>query len=49
MSAVERLKDELDSFSDIIPTITVSRKDLETLIRDYERLKEKLQKDEKQD
>lgn len=40
MNAIERLKEELDLFSPEQPMITVSRKDLETLIREYEALKE---------
>jgi hypothetical protein len=37
---LERLKEELDMFSDDQPTITVSRKDLEMLVKAYEKLKE---------
>ncbi|MBH0159099.1 hypothetical protein IHV10_22270 [Fictibacillus sp. 5RED26] len=36
---LERLKEELDMFSDEHPTITVSRKDLVQLIEQIERLK----------
>lgn len=40
MESLERLKEELDNQADWNVTITVSRKDLETLIRAYEALKE---------
>ncbi|ACB62503.1 hypothetical protein Exig_3058 (plasmid) [Exiguobacterium sibiricum 255-15] len=41
---VERLKETLDEFSDEHMMITVSRKDLEALIRSYENLKKELEK-----
>ena len=41
---VERLKETLDEFSDESIMITVSRKDLEALIRSYENLKNELEK-----
>lgn len=44
MTPVERLKEELDNQADWNVTITVSRKDLESLIRAYEALKEKTEK-----
>jgi hypothetical protein len=44
MDAIERLKEELDLFSPEQPMITVSRKDLETLIKQYENLQQKLEK-----
>lgn len=44
MTPVERLKEELDNQADWNVTITVSRKDLEQLIRAYEALKEKTEK-----
>ena len=36
---LENLKEELDLISEIQPTITVKRSDLESLIRAYEKLK----------
>ncbi|MCY1692787.1 hypothetical protein OVA29_21995 [Exiguobacterium sp. SL14] len=39
---VERLKETLNEFSDEHMMITVKRKDLEALIRQYENLKEEL-------
>lgn len=36
---LENLKEELNEISDIQPTITVKRSDLESLIRAYEKLK----------
>lgn len=38
---VENLKAELEETSELHPTITVKRSDLEGLLREYETLKEK--------
>lgn len=38
---LENLKEELNETSDLHPTITVKRSDLESLLRAYEALKEK--------
>jgi len=40
MNPIEQLKEDLDNQADWNVTITVSRKDLEYLIRAYEKLKE---------
>lgn len=42
MTSAERLKEELDLFSDEHKMITVSRADLERLLKQYDELKEKL-------
>lgn len=42
---LENLKEELDLMSDIQPTITVKRSDLENLIRAYEKLKTEMERD----
>ena len=44
MKELERLKETLDEFADWNVTVTVSRKDLEKLISEYERLKEQVGK-----
>lgn len=43
MKELERLKETLDEFADWNVTVTVSRKDLEKLISEYERLKEQVE------
>lgn len=40
MEFLKRIKDDLNMFGEDNATITVSRKDLETLVKAYEQLKE---------
>lgn len=41
MDFVDRLKETLEETADWNPVVSVSRKDLERLIADYEKLKER--------
>lgn len=41
MKELERLEETLEEFADWVVTVTVSRKDLEKLISEYKRLKER--------
>ena len=43
MKELERLEETLDEFADWNVTVTVSRKDLEKLISEYKKLKEKIE------
>lgn len=45
MEELKRLEETLDEFADWNVTVTVSRKDLEKLISEYKRLKEREEKE----
>lgn len=45
MKELERLEETLEEFADWVVTVTVSRKDLEKLISEYKKLKEREEKE----